>query len=144
METINNKKAYFDYSISDTMETGLELLGHEVKAIRLGKASLVGALVKIYDGQLWLVGATIGPYQQKNTPSGFDPNRTRRILSKKSEITSLIGQISSKNLTLVPIKLYNKHGIIKLEIGLGIHKNKSDKRETIKKRDIERETHRHF
>lgn len=144
MEMIDNKKARFDYAISEIFEAGIELLGHEVKAIRSGKASLLGSLVKIYDGQLWLVGATIGPYQQKNTPSGFDPKHTRRLLTKKSEISSLVGQMSSKNLTLVPLKLYNKHGIIKLEIGLGVHKNKSDKRETIRKRDIERETHRHF
>jgi len=144
MESISNKKAYFDYKISDTFEAGVELLGHEAKAIRSGKANLVGALVKIYGGQLWLVGATIGPYQEKNTPQGFDSQRSRRLLAKKSEIASLVGQTSSKNLTLVPLKLYNKHGKIKLEIGLGVHKHKTDKRETIKKREVERQMRKHI
>lgn len=144
MESIINKKAYFDYKISDTLDVGIELLGHEVKAVRSGKANLVGSLVKVYGGQLWLVGATIGPYQEKNAPKDFDSQHSRRLLAKKSEITSLIGQTSSKNLTLVPLKLYNKHGKIKLEIGLGVHKQKTDKRETIKKREIERQIRKHI
>jgi SsrA-binding protein len=138
MESISNKKAYFDYEISDTLEAGVELFGHEVKAIRTGKASLVGSLVKIYGGQVWLVGATIGPYQAKNVSADFEPTRSRRLLIKKSEIITLIGKTAAKNLTLVPLKLYNKRGIIKLEIGLGVHKNKSDKRETIRKREMGR------
>ncbi len=144
MESIQNKKAYFDYEISDTLNAGIELLGHEAKAIRSGKASVVGSLVKIYGGQLWLVGATIGPYQEKNTPKDFDPRRSRRLLAKKSEIIALVGQASSKNLTLVPLKLYNKRGKIKLEIGLGVHKKKTDKRETIKKRETERQVRKHI
>lgn len=144
MDTISNKKAFFDYQISETFEAGVELLGHEVKAVRTGKANLVGSVVKIYGGQAWLVGATIGPYQAKNTPADFDPIRARRLLVKKSELAALIGKTAAKNLTLVPLRLYNKHELIKLEIGLGVHKNKSDKRESIKKKDIERETHRHF
>ena len=139
MESIQNKKAYFDYKISDTLDVGIELLGHEVKAIRSGKANLVGALVKIYGGQLWLVGATIGPYQEKNTPPGFDPQRSRRLLAKKSEIASLVGQTLSKNLTLVPIKLYNKKGLIKLEIGLGARRKKHDKRELIRTKESKKE-----
>lgn len=139
-----NKKAHFDYSISETFETGIGFLGHEVKAVRSGKANLVGASVKIYDSQLWLVGATIGPYQEKNAPSGFDPQRSRRLLARKKEIAELVGKISSKNLTLVPLRLYNKRGKIKLEIGIGIGRKKSDKREVIKKRDIERETGHNF
>ena len=142
MENISNKKAYFDYEISDTLEAGIELLGHEVKAVRSGKAGIVGSVVKIYGGQLWLVGATIGPYQIKNTPKDFDPQRSRRLLVKKAEIVSLMGQVSSKNLTLVPIKLYNKKGLIKLEIGLGVHKKKSDKRDIIKKREAEKNIRR--
>lgn len=139
MESIINKKAYFDYKISETFEAGIELLGHEVKAVRSGKASLVGALVKIYGGQLWLVGATISPYQEKNTPPGFDPQRSRRLLAKKSEIASLVGQTSSKNLTLVPLKLYNKKGLIKLEIGLGARRKKHDKRELIRTKESKKE-----
>ncbi len=144
MESILNKKVYFDYEISETMEAGMELLGHEVKAIRTGKANIIGAVVKIYNGQLWLMGASIGPYQSKNIPDDFDPMRSRRLLVKKDEIKYLLGKTSSKNLTLVPLKLYNKNGKIKIEIGLGVHKKKSDKREIIKKRDIEKETRRHF
>lgn len=139
MESISNKKAYFDYEISDTLEAGIELLGHEVKAVRTGKASLVGSLVKIYGGQVWLVGATIGPYQKKNEPENFDPQRSRRLLLHKQEIIRLIGVTSKKTLTLVPIKLYNKKGIIKLEIGIGTHKKKGDKREAIITRESRRE-----
>jgi SsrA-binding protein len=144
MESIQNKKAYFDYEISETFEAGIELLGHEVKAVRTGKASLVGSLVKIYGGQVWLVGATIGPYQVKNTSSDFEPTRSRRLLIKKKEIITLIGKTAAKNLTLVPLKLYNKRGIIKLEIGLGVHRNKSDKRETIRKRETGRNIREHL
>ncbi len=144
MESIVNKKAYFDYEILETMEAGMELLGHEVKAIKTGKANIVGAMAKIYGGQLWLVGAGIGPYQAKNVSDNFDPARSRRLLVKKDEIKYLSGKMSSKNLTLVPLKLYNKNGKIKIEIGLGVHKKKSDKREIIKKRDIEKETRRNF
>lgn len=140
METISNKKAFFDYEISDTLDAGIELLGHEVKAIRSGKVSIVGALVKIYGGQLWLVGATISPYQIKNTPKDFDPQRSRRLLMHKREIIKLMGATSRKALTLMPLKLYNKKGLIKLEIGIGIRKNKSDKREAILTRESKRET----
>ena len=138
METISNKKAYFDYEISDTLEAGIELLGHEAKAVRVGKANLAGAVVKIYGGQLWLVGATIGPYQAKNVSADFEPTRSRRLLVNKREIAELIGRTAAKNLTLVPLKLYNKRNKIKLEIGLGVHRKKTDKREAIKKRETER------
>ena len=142
METIQNKKAFFDYEISETLEAGMELLGLEVKAIRSGKASIVGATVKIYGGQLWLVGATIGPYQEKNTPAGFDPQRSRRLLIHKREIAELIGKTAQKGSILVPLKLFLKSGKIKLEIGLGVHRKKSDKREVVKKRETEREMRR--
>ena len=138
MESIQNKKAYFDYAIAETMETGIELSGHETRAIRAGKAALAGAVIKIYGGQLWLVGATIGPYQEKNTPPGFDPKRARRLLAHKKEIGTLAGAVQSKHLTLVPLKLYNKGGKIKLEIGLAKSRLKGDKREAIKKRETER------
>jgi SsrA-binding protein len=135
MELISNKKAYFDYEIFETFNTGIELLGHEVKAAKNKKASITGAVVKIYDGQLWLIGATIGPYQEKNTPQGFDPQRPRRLLAQKQEISQIIGKISQKGLTIIPLKLYNKNGKVKLEIGLAKSRKKSDKRELIKERE---------
>ena len=144
MEAIDNKKARFDYEISETLGVGIELLGHEAKAVRSGKASIVGAVVKIYGGQLWLVGATIGPYQEKNIPAEFDAQRSRRLLAHKREISELIGKTSQKGLTLIPIKLYNNKGKIKLEIGLGRSRKKSDKRETIRKREVERQIKKHL
>jgi len=145
MELIQNKKAGFNYQITETLSVGIELTGQEVKAIRVKKANLTGALVKIYGGQLWLVGATIGPYQEKNAPSGFDPQRPRRLLAHKKEISSLVGKISQGGgLTLIPLKLYNNKGKIKLEIGIGKIRKKADKREIIRKREDQRKIRKHL
>jgi len=142
MESIINKKAHFDYQINDTLIAGIELSGHETKAIRFGKAQLTGSFVKIYGRQMWLVGATIGPYQEKNAPKDFDPSRSRRLLVNKAEIEALMGTVSAKKAILIPLKLFEKKGKIKLEIGMGISKKKSDKREVIKKRETKREIDR--
>lgn len=138
-----NKKARFDYEILETYEAGLSLFGHEAKAISVGKAHIVGAFAKIYNKTVWLVGATIGPYQEKNTPTEFDPQRARQLLLSKTEINQLIGATQKKGLTLIPLKLYNNHGKIKIELGLAKSKTKGDKRETIKKRDLQRSDSRH-
>ncbi|MBP6855792.1 MAG: SsrA-binding protein SmpB [Candidatus Pacebacteria bacterium] len=142
MEPIVNKKARFDYEILSTYEAGLSLLGHEAKAVTVGKASIIGSFAKIYNNTAWLVGATIGPYQQKNTAPGYDPTRARALLLNKKEIKELLGATQQKGLTLVPLKLYNNHGKIKLELGLAKSKTKGDKRETIKKRDTQRSASR--
>jgi SsrA-binding protein len=144
-----NKRVYFDYQILETYEAGVELKGFEVKAIKTGRINLAGSYVVIRDNQTWLLNADIPPYQPANTPPDYDSKRTRRLLLKKSEIKNLIGRVQEKGLTLMPLKVYTKnastssaHGRIKIEIGLAKSKKKMDKRELIKKRDIEREISR--
>ena len=137
-----NKKATFDYEILETYEAGLELLGFEVKSIRGGKASLVGAFVVIRGGEAYLLNANIPPYQPGNTPRDYESTRTRKLLLKKSEISELIGKTEKTGLTLVPLKLYNRGSRIKLQVGLARNKKKHDKRASIKKKDIEREVGR--
>ncbi len=137
-----NKRAHYDYEILEKIEGGLVLAGYEVKSIKTGLISLKGAFVTIRDNQAYLTNASIPAYQPKNTPESYDPERSRKVLIHKSQLKSLIGKISRKGLTLVPIKVYSNRGLIKLEFGVGKGKNKFDKREDIKKRearvDIER------
>jgi len=134
-----NRRAKFDYEILEKFEAGLVLLGHEVKAIKTGKASLKASFVHLKNSELFLINTHISPYQPKNTPTNYDPERTRKLLLNKFEIKSLIGKLKQKGLTLVPLKLYNKKGKIKLEFGLGKGRTKTDKRELIKKRQAKRE-----
>lgn len=134
-----NKKAFFNYEILETFEAGLRLLGSEVKSVRLGHYSLQGAYVTIRDEEAWLVHATIAPYQPKNMPAGYDPERLRKLLLNKNELQYLQGKSRERGLTIVPLKVYNKRGQIKLEIGLAKGKTRSDKREVLKKRTIDRE-----
>ncbi len=133
-----NEKAHFDYRILETLEAGLVLAGHEVKSIKAGKCSIKGAYVKIIGDEAWLLGAMVSPYQSGNVPPDYDQQRSRKLLLKKKELDYLAGKSQEKGLTLVPIKLYNKNGLIKLEVGVGQGKKKADKREKI----IERETQR--
>jgi len=137
-----NRKARFDYEIIDTVETGIELLGYEVKSVRKGGARIVGSYVRIMGGELFLVGANINPYQASNTPKDYNPERMRRLLVTKKEMEEFERKHKSDRLTLVPIKLYNVGRRIKCEIGLVRGKKKYDKRESIKKRDTEREIRR--
>ncbi len=130
-----NKRATFDYEILQTYEAGLVLAGYEVKAVKLGHISLKGAYVVINGSEAFLLNAHISPYQPKNMPLDYEPTRSRKLLLHKSEIRGLIGESKEKGLTLVPIKVYSKHGLIKLEFGLGKGKKKIDKREDIKKRE---------
>lgn len=139
MALIENKKAYFNYEILDTYEAGIELLGYEVKAVRGSKGSLDGAHVTIIGNEAFIVGLLVSPYQVKNTPEEYNPRRQRKLLLKKKEIETLIKRTGEKGLTIVPIKLYNKNSKIKVEVALVRGKKKYDKRETIKKRDTERE-----
>ena len=137
-----NRHATFDYEILDTYEAGIELFGFEVKSIKNGHINLTGSFAVIRDEQAWLLNATISPHQPKNAPASYDSGRTRRLLLHKKEIRELIGKTAQKGLTIVPLRVYNKNGRIKILIGLGRHKQKRDKRETIKKRDVTRETRR--
>ena len=116
--------------------------GQEVKAIRAGKVSIQGSYVKILGNEAYLVGGLISPYQANNTSEDYDPQKTRKLLLKKKELKYLTEKSQESGLSLIPIKIYDKHGIIKLGIGLGRGKKKYDKRETIKKRDVERDIRR--
>ncbi|MBI2674190.1 MAG: SsrA-binding protein SmpB [Candidatus Yanofskybacteria bacterium] len=137
-EYATNPKAGFDYEILETIEAGLVLEGHEVKAIKTGKASIKGAYVKIVDGAPYLIGANISPYQPANTPKDYDPQRSRKLLLSKKEISALVGTSQAHGLTLVPLKIYAKKGRLKLLVGIARGKKKYDKRESIKRKDIQR------
>lgn len=130
-----NKRATFDYELLEKLEGGLVLAGHEVKSVKTGHISLKGAFITVKDGELYLTNAHIPPYQQANVPESYDPYQSRKVLVRKREIDSLIGKIKQKGLTLVPIKLYSKHRLIKLEFAVGKGKKMIDKREDIKKRE---------
>lgn len=134
----SNPKAGFDYEVLEHFEAGLELAGQEVKSIKNGKVSLKGAYVKIINDEAWLLGAIVSPYQPNNVSPEYDPQRNRRLLLKKSELQYLQTKTQEQGLTLVPLKIYSKNNLLKLEIGLTRGKKKYDKRETIKKKDIER------
>ncbi|MEK7191946.1 MAG: SsrA-binding protein SmpB [Patescibacteria group bacterium] len=137
-----NRKAYFNYEILETLEAGLELKGFEAKAIKAGRANLTGAFATIKDNEIWLTNADVPPYQSRNTPPDYEPTRPRRLLLNKKEIQHLISKMQSDRLTLVPLKLYTKGGRIKVELGLARGKRKYEKRETIKKRETQKEIRR--
>ena len=137
-----NQKAYFNYEILEKIEAGIALIGQEVKSIKMGKISLAGAYVVLRNNEAFLVGSKIPPYQPKNAPADYNTERPRKLLLKKSEIKYLIGKTKQKGLTLAPLKVYTKDGKIKLEFGIAKGKKKFDKRELIKKRDVEREIRR--
>lgn len=137
-----NRRAQFDYEILQTYEAGIELRGFEVKAVKSGRINLAGAFAVIRNNEAWLLNATISPYQAKNTPSDYDPTRSRRLLLHKAQIKELIGAASQKGLTIVPLKVYTKRNRVKLLLGLARHKKKADKREVIKRRESAREIER--
>jgi len=137
-----NRKARFDYEILEKYEAGVELLGTEVKSVRGGRMSLEGAFVIVRGGEAYLINANVPPYQPKNAPENYDPLRNRRLLLTKKEIAGLSGSEKNKSLTIVPISVYNKNRKIKVEIALVKGKKKRDKRESIKKRETDREIRR--
>ncbi|MFZ2149851.1 MAG: SsrA-binding protein SmpB [Minisyncoccia bacterium] len=139
-----NRKARFNYEILEKYETGIELLGTEVKSVRGGQVSLEGAFVIIRGGEAYIINANIPPYQAKNAPSDYDPLRNRKLLLTKKEINELTGSEKNKSLTIVPISVYNKGRKIKVEIALVKGKKKFDKRDTIKKRETDRELRREY
>lgn len=134
---ITNKKAFFDYQLLDRFEAGINLFGFEVKSVRAGKADLTGSFVRIVGSEAYLVNAKIFPYQQAQVEN-YDERRTRKLLLHKKEIISLKGKTDGANLSLVPVSLYLKHGFVKVEVALGKGKKKYEKRESIKKKDIQR------
>jgi SsrA-binding protein len=134
MEYIRNKKASFDYTLQDTLEAGIELLGTEVKSLKAQHGSLSGSHVTMVNGELYLLGAHIPAWQEKNASSAYDPYRTRKLLVKKKELLELAALNKTKGLTIVPISLYNKGSLIKLSIAVAKGKKVADKRNTLKER----------
>jgi len=139
---IKNRKAHFDFEHLDTFEVGAVLLGCEVKSIRAGKGKLEGAYVMIVHGEAWLTGASISPFQVANTPKSYQPERARKLLLSKKQLARLEVETRANRLTIVPISWYGSGGKIKLKIALARGKKKTDKRETMKKRDVKREIDR--
>jgi len=135
----DNRKAYFDYHILETFEAGIALLGTEVKGIREGHANLRDSFARLENGEVWLFNVHINPYSHRGYVD-HDPKRKRRLLLHKHEIRKLIGKTVEKGLTLVPTKLYFKNGKVKVAIALAKGKQAHDKRETLKKRETDRET----
>jgi len=134
-----NRRARLDYDIAEAFEAGVELLGHEVKSVKAGRMGLNGSYVLIRDGQAWLLNASIPPYQQGNVPESYDSDRTRRLLLRKSDIHELSGKLKTKGTHLIPLKTYLKKSLIKLEIGVGRSRKKTDRRDYLKKREHDRE-----
>ena len=137
-----NRKVYFNYQVLEKFEAGLVLIGQEVKSIKLGRVHLAGSYVVLKDNEFYLIGVNLPPYQPKNAPSDYNPERPRKLLLKKQEIKYLIGKTKQRGLTLVPLRVYTKRGKIKIEFGIVRGKKKFDKREKIKKREAEREMKR--
>jgi SsrA-binding protein len=137
-----NKKALYEYEVLEKIESGIVLTGQEVKSIKQGRANLVGAFVVIKGEQPTLLNAKVPPYQPNNTPPGYEPNQNRRLLLKKQQIKRLIGKDKEKGLTIVPLKMYSKQGKIKVEIAIVKKKSKRDKRETIIKKQLNKDIRR--
>ena len=139
----NNKKAYHDYFIDETYETGIALAGTEVKSIRMGKCSVKEAFVKVEKEEVWVYGMHISPYEKGNI-FNKDPLRIRKLLLHDYEIRKLEAQIKEKGYTLVPLQVYFKGSLVKVEIGLARGKKLYDKRDDLAKKDAKREIDRAF
>lgn len=145
-----NKKAGYDYEILEKFEAGLVLIGQEVKSIKTGHIVLTGSYVtanpstslRASSNELWLVGARIPPYQPKNAPADYYDQRPRKLLLNKKEIDYLKGKVHQKGFSLIPLKIFDKNGRVKLEFGLARGKKKYNKKEKIKKRDVQMDTNR--
>ena len=139
----NNKKAFFDYFIDDTYEAGIALVGTEVKSLRMGKCSLKESFIRIEHGEVFVYNMHISPYEKGNI-FNKDPLRVRKLLLHRYEINKLMGKVAEKGYTVVPLKVYLKDSLVKMEIGLARGKKLYDKRETIAKKDQKREAEREF
>ena len=139
----NNKKAYFDYFIEDKWEAGIALYGTEVKSIRMGKASIKESYIKIENGEVFIYNMHISPYEKGNI-FNRDPIRVRKLLLHRAEINKLTGKTAEQGYTIVPLQVYIKNGLCKVEIGLAKGKKLYDKRDSIAKKDVRREHERDF
>ena len=136
-----NRRARHEFTIDETFEAGIVLTGTEIKSIRAGKVNLADAFARIERGEAWLIGAHIAPYEQGNR-NNHEPTRTRKLLLHRDQIAELTGRTQAKGFTLVPLKLYIRDGMAKLELGVGKGKKAYDKRRTIAERDARRELER--
>lgn len=142
MALIENRKVRHDYEILERFEAGIELFGFEVKALRSGRGALDGAYVIVRGNEAYLVGMQIPPYQPTNTPEAYDPLRARRLLLSRKEIALFADQEKQKGLTIVPESVYNKKRYIKVSLALVRGKKQRDKRETLKRREADRDIRR--
>ena len=139
----NNKKAYHDYFILETFEAGIALSGTEVKSIRMGKCSIKEAFVRVEKGEVFIYGMHISPYEKGNI-FNKDPLRVRKLLLHRAEINKLLGKTKEQGITIMPLKVYLKGSLVKVEIGLARGKKLYDKRQDIAKKDQKREAQREF
>ena len=142
MAYATNRKARFDYEILSTLEAGIELFGHEVPSVRAGQVTLEGSYVIVRGGEAYLANSSIKPYQMKNTPEDYEPTRLRRLLLNKKQIVEIANATDRDGLTVVPISMYNKGKVVKVEIAIAKGKKKGDKRETMKRRESDRDIRR--
>ena len=139
----NNKKAFHDYFIEDTYETGIALAGTEVKSLRMGKCSIKESFIRVERGEVFIYGMHISPYEKGNI-FNKDPLRVRKLLLHKKEILKIFGKMKEQGITVVPLQVYFSGSLVKIEIGLAKGKKLYDKRETIAKKDQKREAQREF
>lgn len=139
----NNKKAYHEYFIEDKYEAGIALFGTEIKSLRMGKCSIKEAYIQIQNNEVYVIGMHISPYEKGNI-FNRDPLRTRKLLLHRAEIRKLIGRTSERGYTIVPLQVYLKGSLVKVEIGLAKGKKLYDKRQDIAKKDARREAERDF
>lgn len=133
-----NKRARFDYEVLETIDAGIELLGHEVKSAKAKRCSLTGSFVHLRGGEAWLTNATIPPYEKAGKLEGYEPTRSRRLLLRKTELARLVGKHDAERLTIIPLRLFVHRGLVKAEIALVRGKRVFEKRATIKQREDER------
>ena len=139
----NNKKAYFDYFIEDTWEAGIALHGTEVKSVRMGKCSIKEAFIRVEDGEVYVYNMHISPYEKGNI-FNKDPLRVKKLLLHRHEVNKILGEVSQKGYTLVPLQVYLNGSLVKVQVGLGRGKKLYDKRDTIAKKDQRREAEKDF
>ena len=138
----DNRQARFQYEILEDYEAGVQLIGTEVKSIKAGRVNLRDGFASIRDGEVWLHNVHVSPYQASGEYFNHEPRRTRKLLLHRREINKLIGKVEEKGLTLVPLKMYLKNGIVKVAIGLARGKKLHDKRESVKRRQDQRDIQR--
>lgn len=142
MNLLDHKRARFDFEILETLEAGIVLAGHEVKSLRAHQGKLEGSHVIVRGAEAFLVGASIPPFQPKNAPKGYEPERVRKLLLSVKEIKELSNKSDARGLTIVPLSMYNKGRLVKVSLGVARGKKKADKRASIQKRDTERDINR--